>query len=666
MRDIYLNPTIEKLALHLGSAAEEIAVQRRPEQFRIPSNFEYYGCGALQALCYVAYGMFGIWVLVTGLEWTYGAINNTVEAYLRAVAFGIAAFAALSVIPIALKWLLIGKWKEEVIPIWSLRYFRFWLVKTLIQTAPIAAFVGSPLYIFYLRLLGMKIGRNTVVAPGSVPVCTDLISVGSNTILRRETLALGYKAQSNYIYTGPISIGDNAYVGEGSVLDINTAMEDGTQLGHASSLQAGQRVPRGRRHHGSPGQETTANYCTVGAKACTPLRRALYSAYQLFVMFGLVAPDDDPAQVLRVSISLRLYQRAPHPRAARLGIAVPDDRDADRVLVGVFGALAVGLLIVLIVPRLLYAFLREDKTYVLYGVHFVIYRIVSMISNSQVFSVIFGDSVFIPHYLKWLGYRLNKVVQTGSNFGLDQRHDIPFLCDIGSGTMVSDGLTMLNASMSNAAFKLAKVKIGDHNYLGNRIYYPAAGKTGSNCLLGTKVMVPIDGPVRENVGLLGSPCFEIPRVVDRDKSLQTVMDDATREQRIAAKTRYNIVTMITMLLGYWLFFFAVLLSGFVAILHFHLHGIFAILAFSAFVSCAGIAWFIFLERASIGFKKLTPQIVSMYDERFWRHERYWKFTGAPFIPAFKGTPFASVISASWASGWAGGCSTMDAASSTSR
>ena len=235
-------------------------------------------------------------------------------------------------------------------------------------------------------------------------------------------------------------------------------------------------------------------------------------------------------------------------------------------------------------------------------------------------------------------------MQTGSNFGLDQRHDIPFLCDIGSGTMVSDGLTMLNASMSNAAFKLAKVKIGDHNYLGNRIYYPAAGRTGSNCLLGTKVMIPIDGPVRENVGLLGSPCFEIPRVVDRDKSLKTMMDDDTREQRIAAKTRYNIVTVITMLLGYWLFFFAFLLSGFVAILHFHLHGIFAILAFSALVSCAGIAWFIFLERASIGFKKLTPQIVSMYDERFWRHERYWKFTGAPFIPVFKGTPFASVIS----------------------
>jgi non-ribosomal peptide synthetase-like protein len=644
MRDIYLNPTIEKLALHLGSAAEEVAVQRRPQQFRIPSDLEYYGCGALQALSYVAYGMFGVWVLVTGLEWTYGAINNTVETYLRAVAFGIAAFAALSVIPIALKWLLIGKWKEEIIPIWSLRYFRFWLVKTLIQTAPIAVFVGSPLYICYLRLLGMKIGRNTVVAPGVVPVCTDLISVGSNTILRRESLALGYKAQSNYIYTGPISIGDNAYVGEGSVLDINTAMEDGAQLGHASSLQAGQRVPEGRRYHGSPGQETTADYCTVEAKACTPMRRALYSVYQLLVMFALVAP-----MMILLGYYLFKYLYAytsAHLIHEQLGSALLF-LTVEMLIVSsavFFGALFVGLLIVLIVPRLLYAFLREDKTYVLYGVHFVIYRLASMVSNSQVFSVIFGDSVFITRYLKWVGYRLNNIVQTGSNFGLDQRHDIPFLCDIGSGTMVSDGLTMLNASMSNAAFKLAKVKIGDHNYLGNRIFYPAAGKTGSNCLLGTKVMIPIDGPVRENVGLLGSPCFEIPRVVDRDKTLKTMMDDDTREQRIRAKTRYNVVTMITMLLGYWFFFFAFLLSGFVAILHFHLHGIFAILAFSALVSCAAIAWFIFLERASIGFKKLTPQIVSMYDERFWRHERYWKFTGAPFIPVFKGTPFASVIS----------------------
>ena len=37
--------------------------------------------------------------------------------------------------------------------------------------------------------------------------------------------------------------------------------------------------------------------------------------------------------------------------------------------------------------------------------------------------------------------------------------------------------------------------------------------SGENVLLATRSMVPIDGPVREDVGLLGSPCFEIPRSV---------------------------------------------------------------------------------------------------------------------------------------------------------
>ena len=91
------------------------------------------------------------------------------------------------------------------------------------------------------------------------------------------------------------------------------------------------------------------------------------------------------------------------------------------------------------------------------------------------------------------------------------------------------------------SFKLSKVRIGDHNYLGNNIHYPADGKTGANCLLGTKVMIPIDGPVRENVGLLGSPSFEIPRAVERDKHLNPPMDDEVRREQLSKKNRYNLM-----------------------------------------------------------------------------------------------------------------------------
>ena len=262
----------------------------KQEPSRIPTNLEYYGCGTLQLLSYVGYGWLLLWTLSAGFVWTYAAIDSPVELYLRSAAFAVATFVGLTAIPIAAKWILIGKWKEAAIPIWSLRYFRFWLVKTLVQSAPMAMFVGNPTFNVYLRLLGAKIGRNTVINCKFVPVCTDLISIGNDTILRKDSMLLGYRARSNYIHIGPISIGDNAFVGEATVLDINTVMEDHTQLGHSSSLHSGQRVPRGKHYHGSPAQETTADYCTIEDKVCTPLRRYSYDVLQMIWGFAFYMP----------------------------------------------------------------------------------------------------------------------------------------------------------------------------------------------------------------------------------------------------------------------------------------------------------------------------------------------------------------------------------------
>ncbi len=647
MRDIYLNPTIEKLARHLSAATDESnAVVAPRDPVRIASNFEYYTCGALQALYYIAFTALSLWLLVVGFRWTYAAIGNPAEAYLRIVAFSLGTFALYTSVPIALKWILIGRWKEEVIPVWSLRYFRFWLVKTLIRSAPMAQFIGSPMYNVYLRLLGAKIGRNTTIESSLLPVCTDMLSVGDNTIVRRDCMILGYRAQSNYIYTGPVSIGDNVFIGEATKLDINTVMENDTQLGHASSLQFGQRVPQGKHYQGSPAQETTADYRSVEPMKCTALRRWLYSGVQVAIATAITSP----------AVTLLLYKAFPHlyqftsaplldyyaPGPALLLLAI----EMLFLTLGLtLSALIFGLVTIYVVPRVLYyVFLQEGRTYVLYGVHYFIHEIIKASTNNPIYCMIFGDSAFIVYYLRWIGYRLNNVVQTGSNFGLDQRHDIPYLVDIGSGTMVSDGLTMINAPRSNSSFKVAKVKLGDHNYLGNGIYYPADGKTGANCLLATKVAIPVDGPVRENVGLLGSPCFEIPRVVDRDKHLNPVVDDRTRQEQIRAKTRFNIKTMIGFLFTGWLFVYVSLLGLYVALLYFPLFGTLTLLAFTAFFTVTGILWFAFLEKACIGFRPLKPQIVSMYDMGFWRHERYWKFTGSPLPYLFKGTPFKNMIS----------------------
>jgi non-ribosomal peptide synthetase-like protein len=155
-------------------------------------------------------------------------------------------------------------------------------------------------------------------------------------------------------------------------------------------------------------------------------------------------------------------------------------------------------------------------------------------------------------------------------------------------------------------------------------------------------MVPIDGELRENVGLLGSPCFEIPRVVDQDKSKG--LPEEKLRQRIRAKNRFNLASMFWLLIGNWFFLFVALCTILVMVLYYPRYGWLTLLAAELFLAFFGIGWFAVMERGSIGFGRLKPMLVSMYDDRFWGHERHWKFCGSPLMSLFKGTPFKNVIS----------------------
>ena len=118
----------------------------------------YALCGALQFLTFVGYSyLLGV-VVVHGYEWI-SAGAGVAEVYLRSVVFGTAAFVGMCTLPVVVKWILVGRWKVADIRVWSLPYFRFWLVKTLVRGNPMVLFAGSPLYALYLRALGAKIGR---------------------------------------------------------------------------------------------------------------------------------------------------------------------------------------------------------------------------------------------------------------------------------------------------------------------------------------------------------------------------------------------------------------------------------------------------------------------------------------------------------------------------
>ncbi|MFE5942849.1 Pls/PosA family non-ribosomal peptide synthetase [Streptomyces sp. NPDC056480] len=647
MRDVYRHPTIRSLSTAMEGVAPAVAApEARPFiPSRVPTEPPArrgpWLCGALQLVCFVGYAFLLAFITARGYDWISTG-TDLWHDYLRSVAFGAVTLVLLCTLPVAAKWILIGRWTSQRIPVWSLTYLRFWLVKTLIRANPIVLAVGSPLYVLYLRALGAKMGRGVTVLSRSVPVCTDLLTVGDRTVIRKDSLFSCYRAHDAAIETGTVTLGRDVVVSEATVLDIRTAMGDRAQLGHASSLHPGQTVPAGEHWHGSPGQPTDADFLAVAPARCGTVRRTGHGAAQIVMALLVFAP-------LAVGCLDVLLSKAPQLTTVLepASLALADwVFYADLLLItGVifFGGIPVVLIVLGTVTRVLGRFVSPGRTYPLYGFHHAVHRTITLFTNRRFMTRLFGDSSAIVHYLRWIGYDLPSVEQTGSNFGTMVKHESPLLSSVGRGTMVADGLSLMNAAYSSTSFRVNRTVIGAHNFLGNRIAYPSRGRTGDNCLLATKVMVPVDGPLRHDVGLLGSPSFEIPRSVTRDSTFDALAQGDGLRQRLRAKNRHNGATMAWHLLTGWIYFAAVTLLYAGAADLYSQWGVAAIALANIALLPFTVLYYVLVERLVTAAHPLGPLFCSIYDVRFWQRERYWKVPSETYLVILNGTPFKPVV-----------------------
>src|SRR5262249_17444718 len=147
----------------------------------------------------------------------------------------------------------------------------------------------------------------------------------------------------------------------------------------------------------------------------------------------------------------------------------------------------------------------------------------------------------------------------------------------------------------------------------------------------------------ENTGLLGSPAFEIPRMVDRDRDMNAAFDEATRRARLSRKNRYNAVTAVIFLGSRWMSFFAALVLWTAALASYDRFGVLALVAPTVAIGGGSILLFVLLGRASLAFGRLEPKLASIYDPYFWFHERHWKLSESAITRMFGGTPFRSMM-----------------------
>ncbi|HEX6810012.1 MAG TPA: Pls/PosA family non-ribosomal peptide synthetase [Planctomycetota bacterium] len=653
MRDIYAHPTIRRLAGALATARTAAPAAPGPAPVAAPerpmpvSTREYLACAALQILFYFVSAYLSVIGAVAGYRWIV-ADGAGVESYVRLVLFGAVALVVVSTVPIAAKWLLIGRWKPQQIRAWSLAYFRFWVVKNLIRSSPGAhLFLGTPLYALYLRALGAKIGPRVVIHSRTIPVCTDLLTIGADTVIRAEAMFECYRVQAGRIEVGPVTIGKDAFVGERSVLDTDTSIGDGAQLGHGSALHSGQAVPAGERWNGSPAQRAEVDYKRVAPARCGTLRRAAYASCFLLGSLLLWVPLAEGAVVLLYAAVSAILEALDPGVIGSAGELTARGLLVEALVfsaVFFFGGVLVSLVAVGVVCRVLGLLVRPDTVYPLYGLRYAAHWVIGGISKNRLLLNLFGDSSWVTGYLRWVGFHLSPLVQTGSNFGTVVKAASPHLTAIGTGSMVADGLNVLNDEFSSTSFRVSRAAVGPRSFLGNHVTYPAGARMGDNCLLATKAMVPLDGHIREGVGLLGSPPFEIPRSVERDVRFDHLRTGEALRAGLAAKNRFNLRTIGLFLVQRWLCVFLIVVIDVAA---FRVcDGMFAhtvtaaLFAASWFVAAV---YFALSERLVAALGPPPPRLCSMYDPAFWQVERVWKMHPLSVLQVFDGTPFKSVV-----------------------
>ena len=639
IRLMYAHPTVRSLADALtGAQAAPAATVAVPEHPPAPpvGPWMHRVCGALQLLVLAGLALGGVLLADVDVAWI-GPTQAFGELYLRVLASLAATGVVVCLLPIAAKWLLVGRWQPATIRLWSLDYVRFWTVATLIRSCPLALFAGSPIYVLYLRALGARIGRGAVILSTTVPVCTDLIEIGDGAVIRRGAAITGYQARAGAVRTGRVRIGAHAVVGEGSLVEIDTIVGDGARLAHASSLHTGQRVPDLRYWHGFPARPADHVAPDLPSAHC-PRRRRVIAAVTEGLALVLVVPLL-LAGVVSAGDRVPAFGDAVLPGASGLTDPVFYLWALVASAVIFLCALGLGLVTVCTLPRLLARVLVPGQVRPLYGVAHACQRAVSRVTNVPFFVRLLGDSSYVVGYLRALGYDMAAAGQTGSNVGAELRHDNPYMITVGPGTMLSDGVDLTNAEISATAFRAEHLAIGRRCFLGNVISVPPGARLGDDVFIGSKTMIPADGLPRSGIGLLGSPAFEIPR--RRADEADFALSRTGLRRRLGQKNAHNLRTIALFLLAQWIRVVLLTVLGLVAV---NLDDTVGVSVVACAVLVGGplnLGYGVLLERLSTRFRRLSPQYCSIYDPYFWRHERFWKFSIQPSV--LNGTPFKSAV-----------------------
>jgi len=132
---------------------------------------------------------------------------------------------------IAVKWVVVGRFRPGRYPLWGSYYLRWWLADQFRRAGGLGAFGKTPALIrTYYRLMGARIGARVIIDPSAVLGEFDLLELGDDALVDAQAVLCPGVADCGDLLLAPISVGAGSAVGKkcllapGAILPKDTAM----------------------------------------------------------------------------------------------------------------------------------------------------------------------------------------------------------------------------------------------------------------------------------------------------------------------------------------------------------------------------------------------------------------------------------------------------------
>jgi non-ribosomal peptide synthetase-like protein len=165
--------------------------------------------------------------------------------------FGVASFLFV----VALKWILVGRYRPRAAPMWTPFVWISEAVTNLYESLAVPNFLdllrGTPMLPWALRLLGANVGRGVYLNTTDLTEF-DCVHIGDEAELNAWCGPQTHLFEDRVMKIGRVEIGQRVTVGVRSTILYDTQVGDDVRLGPLTLVAKGERLPAASRWEGSP------------------------------------------------------------------------------------------------------------------------------------------------------------------------------------------------------------------------------------------------------------------------------------------------------------------------------------------------------------------------------------------------------------------------------